>query len=131
MEESQLKEIKEIISQTNIEIIKCYKLVFSLKGKLFNIGFWIFLILVILHLPLLFLYFYHGIKPIKTYIFEEMEKFGYINVKNEEVIHNKNKDKDNKENKNKNKHKHKKKTSNKKLNGPPKKKKKFKKKNKK
>ena len=39
---------------TNFQIIKCYNLVFSLKGKLFNIGFWIFLILVILHFPLLF-----------------------------------------------------------------------------
>ena len=62
----------------NFQIIKCYNLVFSLKGKLFNIGFWIFLFLVTAHFPLLFLYFYKGIKPIKGYIFEQMEKYGYI-----------------------------------------------------
>ena len=63
---------------SNFQIIKCYNLVFSFKRKLFNIGFWIFLFLVTAHFPLLFLYFYKGIKPVKGYIFEQMEKNGYI-----------------------------------------------------
>ena len=78
----------------NFQIIKCYNLVFSLKDKLFNIGFWIFLILVTAHIPLLIIYFYQGIKPIREYIFHEMIKYGYINKKDE----NKNK-KDKKNNK--------------------------------
>ena len=32
-----------------------------------------------LHLPLLFIYFIKGIKPVEKYIFKEMEKYGYIN----------------------------------------------------
>ena len=61
----------------NFKIIKCYNSVFSLEGKLFNIGFWIFLFLVTAHFPLLFLYFYKGIKSVKEYILEQMEKYGY------------------------------------------------------
>ena len=81
-----ISEIKENFFQykdksSNFQIIKCYNLVFSLKGKKFNIGFWIFLFLVSAHIPLLFIYFYYGIKPIKDYIFKEMIKFGYIKNK--------------------------------------------------
>ena len=63
----------------NFQIIKCYNLVFSLKGKLINIGFWIFLFSALAHIPFLFLFFYRGIKPVKEYIFEQMRIFGYIN----------------------------------------------------
>ena len=71
---------------TNFQIIKCYNLFFSPKGKSFNIGFWIFLILVTAHIPLLIIYFYKGIKPIKEYIFHEMIEFGYINKKDNKVL---------------------------------------------
>ena len=80
-------------SSTNFDIIKCYKLVFSLKGKLNNICFWIFSILVFAHIPILIYYFLKGVKPIKIYIFKEMEKYGYIkyNKSIKEVNNNKNK----------------------------------------
>ena len=68
-------------SSTNFDVIKCYKLVFSLKGKLKNIGFLIFLLLIIIHIPFLFYYFCIGIKLIKMYIIEEMKKYGYIKDK--------------------------------------------------
>ena len=51
-----------IETPSNFEIIKCYNLVFSWDGKLNNIGFWIFLLLVLLQGPLLMYYFCKGIK---------------------------------------------------------------------
>ena len=77
-------------SSTNFEVVKCYNLVFSLKGKLKNIGFWILGVLVLMHIPLLIYYFSKGINPVREYIIKEMKKYGYI--KN-----------DNKRNNNKNK----------------------------
>ena len=68
----------EIKVESNFGLIKCYNLVFSFNGKCKNIGFWIFLVLVITHIPLLFIYFQKGIKNIKEYIIKEMIKYGYI-----------------------------------------------------
>ena len=66
----------------NFQIIKCYNLVFSLKGKLSNIGFFIFLILVTLHIPLFIIYCCQGIKPVKEYIIQQMKIYGYIKLDN-------------------------------------------------
>ena len=63
---------------SNFKIIKCYNLVFSLKDKLINIGFWIFLVLVLTHIPFLILYFLKGIGPVREYIVGQMKKYGYI-----------------------------------------------------
>ena len=91
-------------SSTNFELIKCYNLVFSSDGKLNNIGFIIFTILVSAHIPILIYYFMKGVKPVREYIINEMKKYGYI--KNN--IKNKNNEKNNK---NKNKRKIKNKTN--------------------
>ena len=48
----------EIEIESNFGLIKCYKLVFSFKGKFKNIGFWIFSNLIILQIPFIFIYFY-------------------------------------------------------------------------
>ena len=53
---------------SNFGIIKCYKLVFGIKGKLKNIGFWLFGILILFHFPIYIYYFRHNIIPIKDYI---------------------------------------------------------------
>ena len=63
---------------SNFQIIKCHNLVFSLKGKLINIGFWIFLVSVSAHIPFLILIFYRGVNPVKDYIINEMKIYGYI-----------------------------------------------------
>ena len=104
-------------SSTNFEVIKCYNLVFSLEGKLNNIGFWILSFLVLAHFPILFYYFKKGVKPVKDYILKEMEEYGYIK-ENKQI---KNKKFKNSENNNlKKTSKHKKKIKNKKSNvGPP------------
>ena len=83
--EDRIKEIfqnfsvcNDIDIDSNFGLIKCYKLVFSFKGKKGNIGFWIFAFLVGLHIPLLINICYKGFKPIKEFIINEMEKHGYI-----------------------------------------------------
>ena len=76
-----IKQLDDIDIDSNFGLIKCYNLVFSFDGKLKNYGFWIFLILVLAHIPLLFSYFYKGISPIKEYIIKEMKKYGYLKDK--------------------------------------------------
>ena len=78
----QLVNINNIKKSSPFEIIKCYKLVFSLKNKLNNIGFLIFSILIFIYIPLLFFYFYQGITPIKEYLNNEMKEYGYIKENN-------------------------------------------------
>lgn len=103
-------------SSTNFEVIKCYNLVFSLEGKLDNIGFWILTFLVLAHFPILFYYFKRGVKPVKDYILKEMEEYGYIK-ENKKI---KKKFKNNENNSIKKSQKHKKKIKNNKSNvGPP------------
>ncbi len=77
-----LKQFNEIKIESNFGLIKCYELVFSFNGKSKNIGFWIFLILVLAHIPLLLIYFCKGIKSIEKYIINQMEEYGYINHEN-------------------------------------------------
>ena len=109
-----IKEIKEEavekITSLNFEIIKCYNLVFSLNGKMKNIGFWILSIFFIIYIIFFIKYIINGIKPVKDYIFNEMTKFGYLDS---------NKDKKPKKLKEKNT-----KIKNKKTNNPSKKRKK-------
>ena len=95
-----LKQIKDVDKSSIFEIIRCYNLVFSFKNKSNNAGFWIFLILIIAHIPLLIIYFYYGLKPIKSYLVKEMIKYGYISKKNAKKIFLK--DNNNKEESNKN-----------------------------
>jgi len=65
---------------SNFGVIKCYNLVFSLRGKLKNYGFWLFLSLIILQILCLVFYCKNGINPISNYLSKEMENNGY-NVK--------------------------------------------------
>ena len=60
-----LEQFDNIDIESNFGLIKCYKLVFSFDGKNKNIGFWIFLTLVSIHIPFLLHYFCKGIKSIK------------------------------------------------------------------
>ena len=67
-----------------------------------NYGFWIYLVFAIIHIPLLFIFFYKGFNQIKEYIFNEMENNGYISKK-EETLRNDKKTKTVKRNKKKKK----------------------------
>ena len=73
------EEFEEVsLIDSNIGVIVCYQLVFSFKGKLNNIGFWLLTIFFIGNMVPLICYFYHGIKPIMEYIFYEMVQYGYL-----------------------------------------------------
>ncbi len=70
---------------SNFGVIKCYNLVFSLKGKLKNAGFWIFGIMIIIHIPVYIFHFINGVNPLLKYINKEMDKNGYsVNNEKEE-----------------------------------------------
>ena len=59
--------VKNIFKDSNIGILKCHDFIFSLKIKLNNIGFWIFLFFAICHIPLYIHYFINGITSILVY----------------------------------------------------------------
>ena len=89
--DSEIKEgnfenyVENSFLESNFGVIKCFNLVFNLKGKLNNYGFWIFGIMTIIHLPIYILYCINGLNPIKHYINKEMIKEGYIakNIKSQ------------------------------------------------
>ena len=108
-EEFEQNEFQCILLQNStLGIAKCYKLVFNFKNKYKNIGFWVSILCIITHLPIIILYFKIGIFPIQKYIEIQMEKYHYSVNKNEKNInimekenHNINKN-DNNDNKNDN-----------------------------
>ena len=73
---------QDVIKDSNFEVIKCYKLVFSFENKLNNIGFLVFIFPILIHFPLFILYFINNIKPIKLFVYKEMEKNNYL-IKND------------------------------------------------
>jgi hypothetical protein len=73
--------IRKSFEDSNIAVMKCYNLVFSLKNKSRNIGFWIFTILIALHIPNFIYYFIYNIVPIRKFIFNEMSKYHYLYIK--------------------------------------------------
>ena len=64
---------------SNIGVVKCYKLVFSFKNKSSNIGFILFTILIIAYIIFFCILIKRGTKPISDFVFNEMKKFGYLN----------------------------------------------------
>ena len=93
--------IRDSFEDSNVGVIKCYKLVFNFRNKHKNLGFWIFTFLILFHIPLVIYYFIYNIEPIKIFILNEMEKFHYLyQIKNPrkktDVSKNKNKNKNKK-----------------------------------
>ena len=81
--DDNLKDIiLSLFSDSTFGVIKCHNLVFS-SSKASNIGFWLFLIIVVGHIPLYVWFFKKGVLQIKNYIEEEMIKYHYIS-KNEQ-----------------------------------------------
>ena len=80
---------------SNIAIAKCYNLVFSFSNKANNIGFIIFTILLIIYIIFFIIFLRKGIKPISSFVFNEMIKYGYLKLDNSKVSESTiNKDKD-------------------------------------
>ena len=83
-----VESIKIAFLYSNFGVIKCYKLFFSPKGKLENIGFFIFTIIILGNIPGYIFYLIRKITPIQNYLNKEMENTGYI-TKTEEGEDNK------------------------------------------
>ena len=64
----------DTVKDSSYNVIKCKNLVFY-RNKKDNIGFWLYLILVIIHIPIILSYIIFKEEPIKNYIIKEMEKF--------------------------------------------------------
>ena len=69
--------VSDSFTDSNLAVIKCYKLVFEFKNKIQNIGFWIFTVLILLHFPFFVYYFIFNISSIRKYIYIEMRKYHY------------------------------------------------------
>ena len=72
------KMIEDSFANSNIGVIKCYKLVFNLKNKNKNIGFIIFLFLFIGNIICIIFYLFTGIGAIKLFVYKEMNKYNYL-----------------------------------------------------
>ena len=76
------EEKKSSFMDSNIGVLRCYNLVFSFENKLNNIGFLIFIVLLIMNAIFLILYYIKGIKSVLKYMFNEMVKYGYLKKNN-------------------------------------------------
>ena len=70
--------IESAFTNSNFDVVKCYNLVFKFKDKIKNIGFLLFLFLIICHFICILLYFIYGIKSLIIFIYKEMQKNDYI-----------------------------------------------------
>ena len=67
--QNKYEEVQEFISQTNIQIIKCYKDIFNIKYYKNNIGGFIIIILIINEIILTIIYSSRSLYFIRKYIF--------------------------------------------------------------
>ena len=70
--------VQDTFKDSNIGVIRCYKLIFSFNNKLQNAGFLLFSFFVIINIICFIFYIFFGIKPIITFVFKEMERNNYI-----------------------------------------------------
>ena len=82
--------VKNIFKDSNIGILKCHDFIFSLKIKLNNIGFWIFLFFAICHIPLYIHYFINGITSILVYSEYKIRNRNDINMLNNSFTYKEN-----------------------------------------
>ena len=70
----------DLFQESTIGVIKCYNLVFTLTDKMKNIGFIIFVLLIISHIPFIIYYIKNDIFQIHKYIINEMKTYHYLPV---------------------------------------------------
>ena len=73
--QSQVGEIEELISQINIDIIKCGSNLFKYRSITSYIGTFIILSLIIIQIVLTIIYFIIGVNPLNKYLFIILESF--------------------------------------------------------
>ena len=74
--------VKNSFADSNFGVIRCFNKVFCLTDKINNIGFWISIIIISIHIPLFIIFFIYKLNSIKVFIFKEMEKNNYIDKNN-------------------------------------------------
>jgi len=72
------KVVKETFENSNFGVIRCFSIVFNLNNKINNIGFFLFLIIILAHLPLFIYYFIYGTQSIVSFVYKDMNKYNYI-----------------------------------------------------
>ena len=72
--------VTDTFKNSNIGVIRCYELLMSFDNIKSNIGFWVFLILTIIHIPLFIYFLINGITSIKSYISNELLNNNYYNT---------------------------------------------------
>ena len=70
------------IKNSNIDVMKCTKLIFNFSNKSKNIGFIIFFILILIFLLLVITHAVKGITSVSNFVFEEMKKYNYVKEDN-------------------------------------------------
>ena len=73
-----IKVVKETFENSNFGVLRCFPLVFSLNNKVNNIGFFIFLVSILAHIPLFVYYFIYGTQSIVSFVYKDMHKHNYI-----------------------------------------------------
>ena len=90
--QNQIGQIQEIVSQTNIYIIKCFKEFFKYKYFISSFGGYILITLLILQIITTIFYFIKSPYQIRKYIFEIIDIYiSYLlkeKQKDKEIIHN-------------------------------------------
>ena len=85
----QLEDIQDMIKQTNIEILKCYKDLLDYHYYKSNIGSFFIIILIIIQIILFAIYLFKGLYLIEKYIFNLTDKYLYnISNNNDKIIQN-------------------------------------------
>ena len=75
----------DLFAESTFGVIICYNLVFNLENKINNMGFIIFTLLIILHIPIIISYCINGVFPINKYIINEMKKYHYLQKENSPI----------------------------------------------
>ena len=70
--------ILDLVTDSSFGVVKCPNLVFNFHNKIKNIGFWIFVIVILAHIIIIIQYSINTINPINRYIISQMKKFYYI-----------------------------------------------------
>jgi len=73
--QKSIGELQEILTKTNIEVMKCYKDIFDKNMYKNNTGFFIIIALIILNIILVFIYYFVFRIKIKRYIISMIDKF--------------------------------------------------------
>ena len=91
LSQGQVEEIQEIVSLTNLEVIKCYEYFFSYKYYFSSNGFFIITSLLIIQMINIIIYCCKNLFSIKKYIFSITDKYiSFLNIQKNFICSNEN-----------------------------------------